>query len=1137
MSLHEKARTTIEIDGQNASQVLDQLREKADQFRRAMTEANKQNDLVSFRKAERELKSTERSMRQLERATFDTNRVLRNLSTTSFTDLTRTQRQLQNELKRTTRGTQQYITTSRQLQLVTNELRKVRTEMTGVAVTQQGMLRKLATGFNRYSMMVLSAVGALTTLGLTMRKLSMDAMELESKVAELSAITGLAGENLQWLEDQAKKLSVSTTQDGVRITKSAIEILEAYKLMGSAKPELLANKEALAAVTTEALKLAEAASMDTATAVKSLAQVMNQFGADASQATRYINALAAGSKVGAAEVDDIAKAITRFGAIAGTANISLEESVGLVETLAEKGIKGEQAGTILRNALLRMMTAADHLNPRVVGLQRAFENLAKENYGAQEMLQLFGQRSVVAGTILVQNTDRLKYFSDAVTDTNVAIEQANINTATQLAKLEQARNGLKLAAMELGQRLAPALSKVTWTSGKLVRLLIEIVPLIEKYGKYIVIATSALVAYRLVIWATVTALKLKDFWTKKVTFSVTALNAALKKNKFALAAAAIATAVTSLRAFKKEAKETTDQVKELNPVLEESIRIFENYSSIQDRLRVVETLDLRQLQNLERSITSQIASQEDLTAALKSELQKRIDADTEIQRQKELIRSTDNREIQANFQRNINMRIRYHREELNELYKHNIETYSQLEAHLEKVKAAITAHPESALKIQDEFFELEINALEKHLKQKELALYDAFNQEKITKEQLENELYALELSGLITRLQLHRDFGKQTIDLEIEIARKIASVTKDIQDQKNDETLKTELEFLEKLFKERRLRLLQEHNDGFLSAQQLQEKLRDLELQALNERKGLYQLFGQDTIDIDLAIAEHKRKTLADETEAVKAALDIENRLRQEALHKRKQEAEEFKSIMDNLGGDLGDLMGRMATDTELTSQEVAKNLTLIFLDTVHNIVRMSIAKIWAQSLASAESIATFGVAGVVKATALSAMVEVAFAAVKSAVKSSMDKNRVQQRFSGRYYVTGAEDGKEYSAKYIGSPKTGLVWNPSLISEQGPEIIVDAKRSRNIRMRYPQLLEAIKAVPQHASGTLPAKTSPSDASSLADDQMKRLITQNTAVLSFLNDQLRKGIDSRVSYTHMKEQFAKAENIENAASRS
>lgn len=1133
MTLHEKARTTIEIDGQSASQALEQLREKADSFRRAMTEANKANDLVSFRKAERELKRTERSMRQLEKASFDTNRVLRNLSTTSFTDLTRTQRILQNELKKTTRGTQEYIAKSQQLKLVTAELKKVRVEMTGVAVTQQSMMKRMVGGLNKYYLAVLTVVGGLTTLGLAMRKLSMDAMELDSKVAELSAITGLAGEDLQWLGDQAKMLSVSTTRDGVRITQSAIDILEAFKLMGSAKPELLLSKEALAAVTTEALKLAEAAKVDTATAVNALAQVMNQFGADASQASRFINALAAGSKVGAAEVDDIAKAITRFGAVAGMANISLEESVGLVETLAERGIKGEKAGTILRNTLLKMQTAADHLNPRIVGLQKAFENLAAENYSAQDMLKLFGERSIVAGLILSNNTERLKYFSDAVTDTNVAIEQANINTSTQLALLAQARNNLKLAAMELGQRFAPSLSKVTWTSGKLIRLLIEIVPLIEKYGKYIIIATSALVGYRMGIMLTVPALKLMDWWNTKATFSVTALTTALKKNKFAILASVIFTAVTSLKFFLKSAKETTDQVRELNTVLQDSEQIFKDFSSIEDRIRVIETLDLRQLRNLENSISSQINAQEDLTSAIEIELQKRIEAGEEY---------IENENWQANLLRaqqedmdTFLNRMEFQR--LQDTNKQNQKKYSLLADHLKKVEVLIHDHPERLRELQDEFYEIEIEKLEAHLKEKELTLYNEFNQEKITKEKLENELSALQLSGLMTRLQIHRKFGKETIDLEIEIAQNIASITKDIQDQQNEDYLKRELETQEKLFKEARLLLLQEHNNNLLSAEQLQDNLRELELQALQERKRLYQIFGQDTIDIDLAIAEHKRKILADETKAVENNIEIENRLRQEALNIRKQEAEEFKSIMDNLAYDLGDLMGRMATDTELTSQEVAKNLILIFLDTVHNIVRMSIAKIWAQSLASPESVATFGAAGIAKATALSALVEVAFAAVKSAVNTSLSTNRVKQRFAGKYDVTGAQDGKRYSADYIGSPKTGLVWNPSLISEQGPEIIVDAKRSRNIRMRYPQLLEAIKSVPQHASGTLEAKSSPSYTPALDDDQLKKLITQNLVVLSSLDDRLRKGIDSRVSYTHWKEQFEKAENIEKTASRS
>ena len=120
--------------------------------------------------------------------------------------------------------------------------------------------------------------------------------EFGKSVASLSALTGLVGKELQWLSKQAKEVSKSGTDAGIAITSSAKDIVDAYTLMGSSKPELLKNKEALDQVTQSALILAEAAGMEATEAVESLANTMNQFGAPASEASRYINVLAAGSK-------------------------------------------------------------------------------------------------------------------------------------------------------------------------------------------------------------------------------------------------------------------------------------------------------------------------------------------------------------------------------------------------------------------------------------------------------------------------------------------------------------------------------------------------------------------------------------------------------------------------------------------------------------------------------------------------------------------------------------------------------------------------------------------------------------------------------------------------------------------------
>jgi hypothetical protein len=72
--------------------------------------------------------------------------------------------------------------------------------------------------------------------------------EFNAASQDLSAVTGATGKDLAYLNEQASKT-------GPALGKSGAEMLEAYKLMASAKPELLAQKELLVETTKAAITL------------------------------------------------------------------------------------------------------------------------------------------------------------------------------------------------------------------------------------------------------------------------------------------------------------------------------------------------------------------------------------------------------------------------------------------------------------------------------------------------------------------------------------------------------------------------------------------------------------------------------------------------------------------------------------------------------------------------------------------------------------------------------------------------------------------------------------------------------------------------------------------------------------------
>lgn len=271
--------------------------------------------------------------------------------------------------------------------------------------------------------------------------------QYSQSLSDLQAITGATSAQMK-LYDQAAQEMGRTTE------YSASQAAEAIKLMASAKPELLSTSAGLTAATKSALTLAQAAGTTLPDATRTLALSLNQFGAGASEADRYINVLAAGAKFGSSEIADTAAAIKNGGVAAAQAGVGFETLNAAIQVLAEREVKGGEAGTALRNVILNLEKGTDKtLKPSVVGLSQALENLAGKNLSTKQAVKLFGVENLSAASILVQNREKVESLTAALTGTQTAHEQAEIrvnNLNGDLLSLTSAFEGLIIKVGQSG---------------------------------------------------------------------------------------------------------------------------------------------------------------------------------------------------------------------------------------------------------------------------------------------------------------------------------------------------------------------------------------------------------------------------------------------------------------------------------------------------------------------------------------------------------------------------------------------------------------------------------------------------------------------------------------------------------------
>ncbi|MEG1649954.1 MAG: phage tail tape measure protein, partial [Rikenellaceae bacterium] len=297
---------------------------------------------------------------------------------------------------------------------------------------------RIDSGFNQLSQKISKVQGCLwkfnqtaelfDKMGAAVTQITTPFIEFEQSMADLSAITGIAGSELAALGKIAREVGISS---GLGATGA----VDAFKLLASQIDVSKIGMGGLIELQNKTITLAQASGMSLTDAANSMAGTINQFGLEASEASRVINVLAAGSKYGAAEIPELAMSFKVVGAAANAAGLSVEQTAGAIEVLSKNNLKGAEAGTALRNIMLKMQTSMG-IDFRNTTLTEALDKLRPKLRDATYLSSLFGMENVAAAQFLITNADAVKEMTDRVTNTSVATEQAAISTDTWSHRLK-----------------------------------------------------------------------------------------------------------------------------------------------------------------------------------------------------------------------------------------------------------------------------------------------------------------------------------------------------------------------------------------------------------------------------------------------------------------------------------------------------------------------------------------------------------------------------------------------------------------------------------------------------------------------------------------------------------------------------
>lgn len=295
-------------------------------------------------------------------------------------------------------------------------------------------------------------------------------IKLDSEMHDLSAVAGVTGDGLKQIEGFARESAKAFGTD-------ASVAVEGYKLLLSQlTPELGKYPDALRAMGDCIQTTSKLMGGDGVAAAQVLTTAMNQYGvsmedptAAAGEMARMMNVMAAAGQAGSAELPAISAALQQCGMAAKGAGVSFEETNAAIQVLDKAGKKASEGGVALRNVLGQLSKgrfvekqAREELEKAgidVVALGDSSKSLKERLEMLKPMLndsallsKFFGVENANAARALIQGTDALQGFTDAVTGTNSATDQAAIimdSYAERQARVNQKFEDLKISLFQL----------------------------------------------------------------------------------------------------------------------------------------------------------------------------------------------------------------------------------------------------------------------------------------------------------------------------------------------------------------------------------------------------------------------------------------------------------------------------------------------------------------------------------------------------------------------------------------------------------------------------------------------------------------------------------------------------------------
>ena len=507
-----RAVAQIEING-NAGETLSKLKQRAEDFRDAIARAYKEGNDKLAKKLSRDLKATEKEIRNIQSQTANVEMTLRRLDKASPRELRQTLKALEKDLQKIERGSAAWKIQTQRIKQVKAELDKVNAELK----LSEGRWARFNRVINDWQTTIMGAAAAVTGLVMAGKAAVQVFADIDAEMASVRKFTGMTEEQVRQLNEEFKKIDTRTSREDLNKLAQ-----EAGRLGLSSQQDVLGFVKAANQINVALDDLGEGATL-------TLSKLTDIFG-DKERLGVEQSLLSVGSVINelsqncTASAPYLAQFAQRMAGVGAQAKMTIPEIMGLAAVLDSQGQAVEMSATAVSKLIMDMFKQQDKvIKATGINAEKFKETLKRStNEGLLMLIERLhelgnidvlapvfkdmgenGARAAQVISALAGNLEKVRWeqgeAAKAFAEATSVTKEYEVQNNTVQAQLDKARKGFTEMAAALAEKLMPVMRYAISGTSALMRGMSMSIDFLVKYKTELIMLAVTIASYTVAV--------------------------------------------------------------------------------------------------------------------------------------------------------------------------------------------------------------------------------------------------------------------------------------------------------------------------------------------------------------------------------------------------------------------------------------------------------------------------------------------------------------------------------------------------------------------------------------------------------------------------------------------------------------